>query len=528
MVLETRISEDGVRYTEAQFQEYFDGLDEWHAAARSSSKLSMPRVAAATCVLRASASPPHRFDGDMAARGFGAFAASHGIDIESSGTARGRGRKPGRGRGRGGVLDALIASCSVSAPIANNDAVVDDARSHGQQKLPHKNQPQQQPPQKPQQQPQKTQKQPQNAPHRSPRPEQGSAPQQQPQKPQKQPAPPSAAPGLGLALEMLAERMLAAQLVETEMPISSPPSSSFASTIRPEARGALKAELRKINVSRESYVEPELRECDAQGFMAAGVLLCIWDYNDGLNVLLAKEQRKPGQPPMLNFIGGKRDSLSESARQTAMREAVEETGGLLSQATRRAILTARGPVLWDGGGKYVVFVVETAAADSNLPRRLEERGGPPDPGDASLIGVGWRPLCHMHSEAWRKAAMAEHHQRPLQLLMPHLCKLADCLSRAATKKEAAEAKLAPEKAPYSQKRMETRPPLPISSASSSPRSPVGLNKSSPTNNSDYGLRKGSAQIAEPYLDYDSHDSSEDREYAEGEWADLHEGHSGSD
>ena len=462
---------------------------------------------------RASTSPPHRFDGDMAARGFGAFAASHGIDIESSGTARGRGRNPGRGRGRGGLhaLDALIASWSVSAPIASNDAVVDDAQSHGQQKQPHKNQPPQKP-QKPQQQPQKPQKQPQNAPHRSPRPEQGSAkPQQQPQKPQKQPAPPPAAPGLGLALEMLAERMLAAQLVETEMPTSSPPRS----TITPEARGALKAELRKINVSRESYVEPELRECDAQGFMAAGVLLCLWDYNDGLNILLAKEQRKHGQPPMLNFIRGKRDSLSESARQTAMREAVEETGGLLSQATRRAILTARGPVLWHGEGKYVVFVVETAGADSNLPRRLEERGGPPDPGDASLIGVGWRPLCHMYSEAWRKAAMAKHHQRPLQLLMPHLCKLADCLSRAAAKRKAAQAKLALEKALYAQKRMETRPPL---------------NKSSPTNNSDYDLRKGSAQIAEPYLDYDSYDndSSEDREYAEGEWADLHEGHSGSD
>jgi len=45
MVLETRISEDGVRYTKHQFREYFDGLVEWHAAAASSSKLGVePRT----------------------------------------------------------------------------------------------------------------------------------------------------------------------------------------------------------------------------------------------------------------------------------------------------------------------------------------------------------------------------------------------------------------------------------------------------------------------------------------------------
>ena len=195
-------------------------------------------------------------------------------------------------------------------------------------------------------------------------------------------------------------------------------SGSFAPPLSPEARQKLKVELRKINISKDSYVEPELRDCDAQGFMAAGVVLWIWDYSDGwVNILMALEQRKPGQRPLLNFIGGKRDALGESARETAAREATEETGGLLSAPTRAAILNAHGPVLWDSEGKYVVFVVEAAAEDANLPRRLQERGGASDP---SLIDVGWLPVSDLLSEARCKVTVAEHHHHLLRLLRPHL------------------------------------------------------------------------------------------------------------
>ena len=95
-----------------------------------------------------------------------------------------------------------------------------------------------------------------------------------------------------------------------------------------------------------------MRECDAQGFMAAGALLWCQtaaegNHTDGIHILMAEEKRAPVQPTLLNFIGGKRDALAESARQTAAREATEETGGLLSEATRAALLGAGGPVLWD-------------------------------------------------------------------------------------------------------------------------------------------------------------------------------------
>ena len=40
--METRLAKDGIRYTESEFRSYFDGLDEWHAAAPTSSNRSGP------------------------------------------------------------------------------------------------------------------------------------------------------------------------------------------------------------------------------------------------------------------------------------------------------------------------------------------------------------------------------------------------------------------------------------------------------------------------------------------------------
>ena len=186
---------------------------------------------------------------------------------------------------------------------------------------------------------------------------------------------------------------------------------SSATPITPEARQALEAELRKINVSRESYVEPELRECDARGFVAAEVLLWIASDDGRILILMANEK-----PPLLTFLGGKRDSLGETARQTAERKATEGTGGLLSRATRAAILAASGPVLWDSKAKYATFVVEAVAEDAHLQRRLEERGA------LKLMEVSWNLLSDVLS--WHERSMSEMSaEHPLHLLQPHLSAL---------------------------------------------------------------------------------------------------------
>ena len=178
--------------------------------------------------------------------------------------------------------------------------------------------------------------------------------------------------------------------------------------ITPEARQALNAEIRKINVSRESYFEPELRECDAQGFMAAEALL--WSAaDDGCIMILMAEVQLNGLQ-RITFLGGERNSLAESACQVAERKATEGTGGLLSRKTRAAILDARGPVLWDSKGKYATFVIETVEQDVHLPRRLAERNEP------ERMAVGWYSLSDVLS--WQERGHGD--SATLRLLRPHL------------------------------------------------------------------------------------------------------------
>ena len=406
-------------------------------------------------------------------RGFGAFAAAHGIKFEhDSGIQPANSRGAGRGRGGFSVLDRVIASNST----------------------PRKEQPQPQKPPRSSVDPQLQQHVEmladkfgmiKGARSTIVRESKGKAkgwilsngktvqqaradmdyrvcPGRSDFSP---PVPPPAAPAEAPAMDAIVQGTRGIAL-EAEAHKHKP--SSVASAIKPDpvaasapaaanstggmswgARGALKAELRKIKVSKDSYVASELRQCDAEGFMAAGALL--WasvaphrteasasrksgslpqpltngdSHFDGqVAVLMALEQRKPGEPPLLNFIGGKRDALGESARQTAVREVTEETGGLVSEATRAAILAASGPVLWDSNGKYATLVVQASAEEYDLPHRLRTRGGPPDPGDESLMGVRWVALADVLSDAWCKKHMAAHHYHPLKLLWPHLREL---------------------------------------------------------------------------------------------------------
>ena len=80
-------------------------------------------------------------------------------------------------------------------------------------------------------------------------------------------------------------------------------------------------------------------------------------------------------------------------------------------------------------GKYATFIAEVAPEDADLPRRLEERGGAPDPWDSTLKGVRWVKLSDALSQRWCQAAIARHHQQPLRLLWPHLRSLYGSIKR---------------------------------------------------------------------------------------------------
>ena len=99
----------------------------------------------------------------------------------------------------------------------------------------------------------------------------------------------------------------------------------------PSARSALRQRLRSVVLTAESYVSAggQLKPNDAEGFMAAGALLWLRGHPSVLGgagpiVLMAAERREREAEVKLNFLGGKRDAVGESARDTAARECVDD------------------------------------------------------------------------------------------------------------------------------------------------------------------------------------------------------------
>ena len=99
----------------------------------------------------------------------------------------------------------------------------------------------------------------------------------------------------------------------------------------PSARSALRQRLRSVVLTAESYVSAggQLKPNDAEGFMAAGALLWLRGHPSVLGgagpiVLMAAERREREAEVKLNFLGGKRDAVGESARDTAARECADE------------------------------------------------------------------------------------------------------------------------------------------------------------------------------------------------------------
>ena len=107
-------------------------------------------------------------------------------------------------------------------------------------------------------------------------------------------------------------------------------------------------------VTRDTYLSPDgqLHEIDDAHFCAAGALL--WHANGGQpQMLLAAERREAtrggrtsetGLLMAFNFLGGKRDSVSERPRAVAARECWEETGEQLSAAARKRLETTAQPL----------------------------------------------------------------------------------------------------------------------------------------------------------------------------------------
>ena len=223
----------------------------------------------------------------------------------------------------------------------------------------------------------------------------------------------------------------------------------------PVSGNRLKPYLRRHHpVSKESYTRANgaLDTIDEAGFMAAGALLWFLPEGGGEPMaLMALEDRSwnsgvPGDV-RLNFLGGKREELSEGSRIVAAREAWEETGGLLSSAARDAMegreaaaaaspssssssSSSSGgggvappaahvmrPVLWHADAKYALYVHRVHGTDCSLPSRV---GASPDPHDVGLLSVAAVPLARLLDTAWRRENMHPFASVQVALLRPAL------------------------------------------------------------------------------------------------------------
>jgi len=134
----------------------------------------------------------------------------------------------------------------------------------------------------------------------------------------------------------------------------------------------------KIPVRDMCYVNNELGEKEKDGYYAAGIcpFLLIQNPVTGkkeLSMLLVRELRDGSIK--LNFLGGKRES-GELPNDTAFREFIEETGGLLngeSWPLKQLVNHENNQRLWLHQGRYVLISVYAPAEWLHLPLRFEKR-----------------------------------------------------------------------------------------------------------------------------------------------------------
>jgi len=129
----------------------------------------------------------------------------------------------------------------------------------------------------------------------------------------------------------------------------------------------------KKNTSAKSYLEVSLKPCDASGFAAAGVLL-FRRTEASVEVLMARElrdreaAREERGGDRLNFLGGKRLGVSESAISVAVRKIDLETGGKMSRSTIARMMNTGFPfVHWNVESKFVLYLFELTVNPTPKP-----------------------------------------------------------------------------------------------------------------------------------------------------------------
>jgi len=145
------------------------------------------------------------------------------------------------------------------------------------------------------------------------------------------------------------------------------------------SRKSLRMKWSKIKVSLRNYVDKQLGDSEIRGFFAAGICPFLVVRNpktgkDELSVLLVREARSKRKTVKLNFLGGKREK-GENPNETAYREFLEETGGILVESQKRRLWwqlrSNQCQVFWLSEGRYILKGISSPKGWIKLPRKFE-------------------------------------------------------------------------------------------------------------------------------------------------------------
>ena len=172
--------------------------------------------------------------------------------------------------------------------------------------------------------------------------------------------------------------------------------------------------------TKDNYINDsgELEPLDAANFSAAGALLWRGD-----KALLAVEERD-GRG-LRNFLGGKRDTVDETARVVAARECWEETGELLSDEARNSLAATGRPVVWNSKSKYALFLHELGDADANIAGSVASVHDPD-------LRVEWVELSSLIDDNWCRAKLHSFAVEQARTARPAIARLVERMMNGTT------------------------------------------------------------------------------------------------
>jgi hypothetical protein len=155
-----------------------------------------------------------------------------------------------------------------------------------------------------------------------------------------------------------------------------------------------------------------LNKQEMEGFHSAGIL--FWrEGPTSIDVLMGCEDRwrkwgdsgPIGTPTRgLVLLGGMRNSIDETPRDVAVREAMEESGNVFGGKTQAQLLGLSGHIAWIPASKYCLHFFQVTdeddmAVDSRFNQLSRGPAGGPIAKEPAMVALRWVPLAALREAA---------------------------------------------------------------------------------------------------------------------------------